>query len=62
MIAQGTEAGGWTGSISTIVLLPQGVQICKRRAAVLSTGGYACGSQVLAALAMGALGVWAGSI
>jgi NAD(P)H-dependent flavin oxidoreductase YrpB (nitropropane dioxygenase family) len=62
VIAQGTEAGGHTGSISTMVLLPQVVQICKGRADVLSAGGYAHGSQVLAALAMGAQGVWAGSI
>ena len=60
MIAQGTEAGGHTGSISTMVLLAQVVQICKGRADVLSAGGYAHGSQVLAALAMGAQGVWAG--
>lgn len=62
VVAQGSEAGGHTGTISTMVLLPQVVEICRDRAAVLSAGGYAHGSQVLAALAMGAEGVWAGSI
>lgn len=62
VIAQGSEAGGHTGSVSTMVLLPQVIDICQGRASVISAGGYAHGSQLLAALAMGAEGIWTGTI
>jgi NAD(P)H-dependent flavin oxidoreductase YrpB (nitropropane dioxygenase family) len=62
IIAQGTEAGGHTGEISTLVLVPQVVEAAGDRAAVLAAGGIYHGSQIAAALAMGAQGVWCGTI
>ncbi len=62
IVAQGTEAGGHTGEISTMVLLPQVVDVCAGRVPVLAAGGISRGSQIVAALAMGAEGVWCGTI
>jgi NAD(P)H-dependent flavin oxidoreductase YrpB (nitropropane dioxygenase family) len=61
IVAQGTEAGGHTGEISSVVLWPQVIEQV-RPAPVLAAGGIAHGSQIAAALAMGAQGVWTGSI
>ena len=62
IVAQGTEAGGHTGDIATLVLVPQVIDACAGRAAVLAAGGITRGSQIAAALAMGAEGVWCGTI
>lgn len=62
VIAQGTEAGGHTGTISTMVLVPQVVDICGPGIAVLAAGGISRGRQIAAALALGAQGVWCGTI
>lgn len=62
VVAQGTEAGGHTGDIATMVLVPQVVQACGDEVAVLAAGGIAKGSQIAAALALGAQGVWCGTI
>ena len=62
LIAQGTEAGGHTGDISTMVLIPQVVEAAAGRAPVLAAGGITRGSQIAAALALGAQGVWCGTI
>ncbi len=62
LIAQGTEAGGHTGDISTMVLVPQVVEVSGGRAPVLAAGGISRGSQIAAALALGAEGVWCGTI
>ncbi len=62
IVAQGTEAGGHTGEIATLVLVPQVVEAAGDRAAVLAAGGIFHGSQIAAALAMGAQGVWCGTI
>lgn len=61
VIAQGTEAGGHTGEISTLVLVPQVVDAVAPLP-VLAAGGIANGRQVAASLALGAAGVWCGSI
>lgn len=61
VIAQGTEAGGHTGAISTLVLVPQIVEACEG-IPVLAAGGITSGGQIAAALAMGAEGVWCGTI
>ena len=61
IVAQGTEAGGHTGEISSIVLWPQVIDAVAP-VPVLAAGGIAHGSQIAAALAMGAQGVWTGSI
>lgn len=57
--AQGTEAGGHTGEIGTMALVPQVVRAV--RIPVLAAGGIACGSQVVASLALGAQGVVIGT-
>jgi NAD(P)H-dependent flavin oxidoreductase YrpB (nitropropane dioxygenase family) len=61
LIAQGTEAGGHTGTIATMVLTPEIVDIAADRP-VLAAGGIASGRQMAAALALGAAGVWCGSV
>ena len=62
IVAQGTEAGGHTGEIATMVLVPQVVEACGAGVAVLAAGGIARGSQIAASLAMGAQGVWCGTV
>jgi NAD(P)H-dependent flavin oxidoreductase YrpB (nitropropane dioxygenase family) len=62
IVAQGTEAGGHTGEIATMVLVPQVVAACGDKVAVLAAGGIARGSQIVAALALGAQGVWCGTL
>ena len=61
VIAQGTEAGGHTGEIATMVLVPEVVDAVAPLP-VLAAGGIARGRQVAAALALGAAGVWCGSV
>jgi NAD(P)H-dependent flavin oxidoreductase YrpB (nitropropane dioxygenase family) len=61
VVAQGYEAGGHTGEIASMVLLPEVVDAVGGRAPVLAAGGIGCGRQVVAALALGAAGVWMGS-
>lgn len=62
IVAQGTEAGGHTGEISTLVLVPQVVEVCPPEVPVLAAGGISRGSQIAAALALGAQGAWCGTI
>lgn len=59
VIAQGHEAGGHTGRIGTIALLPQVVDAVN--IPVLAAGGLADGRSLVAALALGAQGVWMGT-
>jgi NAD(P)H-dependent flavin oxidoreductase YrpB (nitropropane dioxygenase family) len=61
VIAQGTEAGGHTGEVSTLVLVPQVVDAVAP-IPVLAAGGIATGRQMAASLALGAAGVWCGSV
>jgi NAD(P)H-dependent flavin oxidoreductase YrpB (nitropropane dioxygenase family) len=61
IVAQGTEAGGHTGQISTMVLVPEVVDAVGPLP-VLAAGGIARGRQMAAALALGAQGVWTGSV
>jgi len=61
VVAQGTEAGGHTGEIATMVLVPQVVDAVAPTP-VLAAGGIAEGRQLAAALALGAEGVWCGSV
>lgn len=60
IIAQGTEAGGHTGEVATMVLVPEVVDAVK--APVLAAGGIGRGRQIAASLALGAEGVWCGSV
>lgn len=61
VIAQGYEAGGHVGEITTMVLVPEVVDAVKP-VPVLAAGGIANGRQFAAALALGAQGVWTGSV
>ncbi len=61
IVAQGTEAGGHCGEISTFVLVPAVVEAVSP-VPVLAAGGVGNGAQIAAALALGAQGAWTGSI
>jgi NAD(P)H-dependent flavin oxidoreductase YrpB (nitropropane dioxygenase family) len=61
VVAQGYEAGGHTGEIASMVLLPEVADAVGDRAPVLAAGGIGTGRQIAAALALGAAGVWMGS-
>jgi NAD(P)H-dependent flavin oxidoreductase YrpB (nitropropane dioxygenase family) len=61
IIAQGAEAGGHTGEIGTMVLIPEIVDAVGDTP-VLGAGGIGRGRQMAAAMALGAQGVWCGSV
>jgi len=61
VVAQGTEAGGHTGLVATMVLVPEVVDAVGPTP-VLAAGGIARGRQLAAGLALGADGVWCGSV
>src|SRR3954468_18932546 len=61
IVAQGYEAGGHTGEISTLVLIPEVVDAVAPTP-VLAAGGIGNGRQIAASLALGAQGVWCGSV
>ena len=60
IVSQGSEAGGHTGRISTMPLLPAVVDAVAP-CPVVAAGGIADGRGVVAALALGAVGVWMGT-
>lgn len=60
IVAQGYEAGGHTGTIATLALVPQVVDRVAPTP-VVAAGGIADGRGVAAALALGAQGVWCGT-
>ncbi|MEU4041859.1 NAD(P)H-dependent flavin oxidoreductase [Streptomyces antibioticus] len=61
VVAQGYEAGGHTGEIASMVLTPEVVDAVAPLP-VLAAGGIGSGRQIAAALALGAQGVWLGSL
>ena len=61
IVAQGYEAGGHTGTVATMVLVPEVVDAVAP-IPVLAAGGIASGRQMAAAMALGAQGVWTGSV
>ena len=61
LVATGCEAGGHTGDIATMVLVPDVVEEAGDLP-VVAAGGIARGAQVAAAMALGAVGVWTGSV
>src|SRR5207237_6320059 len=61
IIAQGYEAGGHTGEVASMVLVPDVVDAVAPTP-VLAAGGIGSGRQMAAAMALGADGVWTGSI
>ncbi len=62
IVAQGYEAGGHTGEIASMVLTPEIVDAVGPDVPVLGAGGIGSGRQVAASIALGAQGVWTGSI
>jgi NAD(P)H-dependent flavin oxidoreductase YrpB (nitropropane dioxygenase family) len=61
IVAQGYEAGGHTGEIGSMVLIPEIVDAVGD-IPVLGAGGIGRGRQIAAAMALGAQGVWCGSV
>src|SRR5205823_7144952 len=61
VVAQGTEAGGHTGTVATMPLVPQVVDAVGDRVPVVAAGGIFDGRGLAAALALGADGVWLGT-
>jgi enoyl-[acyl-carrier protein] reductase II len=61
VVAQGTEAGGHTGTVATMPLVPQVVDAVGRSVPVVAAGGISDGRGLAAALALGADGVWVGT-
>jgi enoyl-[acyl-carrier protein] reductase II len=59
VVAQGTEAGGHTGQIGGVALVPQVVDAVS--IPVLAAGSFVDGRGLAAALAFGAQGVWMGT-
>jgi NAD(P)H-dependent flavin oxidoreductase YrpB (nitropropane dioxygenase family) len=64
LVAQGTEAGGHCGEVTTMVLIPEVIKAIKpiRNVPVLAAGGIMTGAQMAACMAMGAAGAWTGSV
>lgn len=60
VVAQGYDGGGHTGRIGTLSLVPQVVDAVQPTQ-VLAAGGIADGRGLVAALALGATGVWLGT-
>jgi enoyl-[acyl-carrier protein] reductase II len=61
VVAQGTEAGGHTGQVATMALVPQVVDAVGERVPVVAAGGLFDGRGLAASLALGADGVWVGT-
>jgi NAD(P)H-dependent flavin oxidoreductase YrpB (nitropropane dioxygenase family) len=64
LVAQGTEAGGHCGEVTTLVLIPEVIKAIRpiRDVPVLAAGGIMTGAQMAACMAMGAAGAWTGSV
>ena len=64
LVAAGTEAGGHCGEVTTMVLVPEVIDAIApiRKVPVLAAGGIVTGRQMAAAIALGADGVWTGSV
>ena len=65
IVAQGTEAGGHCGEVSTLVLIPEVVRALAKAGhdiPVLAAGGIMTGGQMAGMMAAGAQGAWTGSV
>ena len=63
VIAQGYDAGGHSSAVGTFTLIPEVTRMTEgTHTLVLGAGGVSNGKHLAAALAMGADGVWAGTI
>lgn len=61
VVAQGTEAGGHTGQVATMPLVPLIVDAVGDQVPVVAAGGLFDGRGLAAALMLGAAGVWVGT-
>ncbi|CAB4679600.1 unannotated protein [freshwater metagenome] len=61
VVAQGTEAGGHTGTVATMALVPQVVDAVNGKVPVVAAGGIYDGRGLIASLALGAEAVWIGT-
>ncbi|HEY5438897.1 MAG TPA: nitronate monooxygenase [Acidimicrobiales bacterium] len=61
VVAQGTEAGGHTGTVATLPLVPLIVDAMDGAIPVVAAGGIFDGRGLAAALSLGAAGVWIGT-
>jgi enoyl-[acyl-carrier protein] reductase II len=61
VVAQGTEAGGHTGQVATMALVPQIVDAVGDSVPVVAAGGIVDGRGLAAARCLGAAGVWIGT-
>ena len=61
VVAQGTEAGGHTGLVATMALVPQVVDAVSARVPVVAAGGLFDGRGLAASLALGADAIWVGT-
>ena len=61
VVAQGHEGGGHTGRIGSLVLIPQVVDAISPMP-VVAAGGIGDGRGLVAALALGAVGIWCGTL
>ncbi|MEH3143109.1 MAG: nitronate monooxygenase [Mycobacterium kyogaense] len=62
IVAQGTEAGGHCGEVSTLVVVPEVIEAVDGAVPVLAAGGIVTGRQMAGMVAMGAAGAWTGSV
>jgi NAD(P)H-dependent flavin oxidoreductase YrpB (nitropropane dioxygenase family) len=62
LVAQGAEAGGHCGEVTTMVLVPEVLDAVGDAVPVLAAGGIVTGRQMAAAVALGADGAWTGSV
>jgi len=61
VVAQGTEAGGHTGLVATMPLVPMIVDAMNGAIPVVAAGGIFDGRGLAAALSLGADGIWVGT-
>ena len=64
LVVAGGEAGGHCGAVSTMVLVPEIFEAIQDHGdtPILAAGGIVTGRQMAACMAMGASGVWTGSV
>jgi len=64
IVAEGAEAGGHTGEVSTLVLVSEVIRALQpiRPVPVLAAGGIVTGRQMAAMMALGAAGAWTGTV
>ncbi|BBX18826.1 monooxygenase [Mycolicibacterium duvalii] len=65
IVAQGTEAGGHCGEVSTLVVVPEVLEALESLGSstpVLAAGGIVTGRQMAGMVAIGAAGAWTGSV